>query len=65
VIIGGGISANETFMDELNKEITNIQKSHNSIVDLDLPKVVPAKLKNDAGMVGAVYQLVQSETKHE
>ncbi|WP_125763021.1 ROK family protein [Companilactobacillus hulinensis] len=60
VIIGGGISANEEFMNRLNDEIKAVQKTHNSIVDLDLPKVVPAELKNDAGMVGAVYQLVQS-----
>jgi len=60
VIIGGGISANTEFMDNLNKEIKKIQAVHNSIKDIDLPEVKAAKLKNDAGMIGAVYQLINT-----
>lgn len=60
VIIGGGISANTEFMDNLNQEIKNIQAVHNSIKDIDLPEVKAAKLKNDAGMIGAVYQLINA-----
>jgi Transcriptional regulator/sugar kinase len=60
VIIGGGISANTEFMANLNQEIKNIQAVHNSIKDIDLPEVKAAKLKNDAGMIGAVYQLINA-----
>ncbi len=60
VVIGGGISANPTFMQDLNATIHRLQMSHNSINELTLPKVVPAVLRNDAGMIGAVYQLVKS-----
>ncbi|WP_334351964.1 ROK family protein [Companilactobacillus sp. HBUAS56257] len=60
VIIGGGISNNTEFMDNLNKTIKEIQAVHNSIKDIDLPEVKAAKLKNDAGMIGAVYQLIHA-----
>lgn len=61
VIIGGGISANTEFIDTLNKTIEEIKKTHNSIKNLDLPLVKAAKLKNDAGMIGAVYQLINAQ----
>jgi len=60
VIIGGGISANTEFIDTLNRTIEEIKKTHNSIKNLDLPLVKAAKLKNDAGMIGAVYQLINA-----
>jgi len=60
VIIGGGISANTEFIDNLNKTIEEVKKIHNSIKNLDLPPVKSAKLKNDAGMIGAVYQLINA-----
>ena len=60
VIIGGGISANTEFIDTLNRTIEGIKKTHNSIKNLDLPLVKAAKLKNDAGMIGAVYQLINA-----
>ena len=59
VVIGGGISANATFMRELNTTIHDLQMAHNSINQLTLPPVVPAVLRNDAGMIGAVYQLIK------
>ena len=59
VVIGGGISANMTFMTDLNATIADLQANHNSINHLTLASVVPAKLRNDAGMIGAVYQLIK------
>ncbi|MHC6535467.1 ROK family protein [Latilactobacillus sakei] len=59
VIIGGGISANKTFMAQLNAEIQNVQSVHNSIKDLALPTVVAADLKNEAGIIGAVYEVMK------
>ncbi|GEO59075.1 ROK family protein [Companilactobacillus bobalius] len=60
VIVGGGISANTEFIDNLNKTIKEVKATHNSIKDIDLPLVKAAKLKNDAGMIGAVYQLIHA-----
>lgn len=60
VIIGGGISNNTEFIEDLNEEIERVRKSHNSINHLDLPLVKAAKLKNDAGMIGAVYQVIHA-----
>ncbi|CAJ1192327.1 Beta-glucoside kinase [Companilactobacillus paralimentarius] len=60
VIVGGGISANTEFIQTLNQTIEEVKKTHNSIKNLDLPVVKAAKLKNDAGMIGAVYQLIHA-----
>ena len=60
VIIGGGISNNTEFLNNLNKTIEKVKATHNSIKDLDLPLVKAAKLKNDAGMIGAVYQFINA-----
>lgn len=60
VIVGGGISSNTEFINNLNATIEEVRKSHNSINHLDLPPVKAAKLKNDAGMIGAVYQLINA-----
>lgn len=60
VIIGGGISANTEFIETLNQTIAEIKQTHNSIKNLELPVVKAAKLKNDAGMIGAVYQLIHA-----
>lgn len=46
-------------MTQLNAEIQNVQSVHNSIKDLALPTVVAADLKNEAGIIGAVYQVMQ------
>ena len=48
-----------TFMTDLNATIADLQANHNSINHLTLASVVPAKLRNDAGMIGAVYQLIK------
>lgn len=60
VIVGGGISTNTEFIENLNKTIEEVKATHNSIKDIDLPLVKAAKLKNDAGMIGAVYQLIHA-----
>lgn len=59
VIIGGGISVNPTFQAGLNNAYTELQSEHSSVRDLELPEIVPAKLGNDAGMIGAVYRRIQ------
>jgi len=62
VLIGGGISQNEVFEKRLLEKITELKKRHESINRIshliDTP-VIMAKLKNDAGMLGATYQIKQ------
>jgi hypothetical protein len=59
VIVGGGISVNPAFQSGLNQDYTELQSEHSSVRDLELPAIVPAKLGNDAGMIGAVYRRIQ------
>lgn len=63
VIIGGGISANEEFINNLTLAFEELQRRHDSVaflMDKTIAGIKPAKLTNDAGLLGAVYQL-QSE----
>lgn len=55
IVIGGGISANKTFLKELRLAYEQLQKEHSALVDMDFPKIVPAEFGNDAGIIGAVY----------
>ncbi|MBL1224084.1 ROK family protein [Enterococcus sp. BWR-S5] len=62
ILIGGGISANEEFMQQLIEKIDLLEERHESIrflKDKTIGKIQPAKLRNDAGMIGAVYQVKQ------
>lgn len=62
ILIGGGISANEEFMQQLVDKIDLLEERHESIrflKDKTIGKIQPAKLRNDAGMIGAVYQVKQ------
>lgn len=55
VVIGGGISANPTFLKDLQLAYKQLQNEHGALVDMDIPQIVPAKFLNDAGIIGAVY----------
>lgn len=62
VLIGGGISANSVFIENLKKEISDLVDRHQSMKFLKektIAQVLPTKLKNDAGLIGAVYQVQQ------
>lgn len=66
ILIGGGVSANEHFHRELQKTLTEVEKNHESINYLrgkTIAPVIPTKLKNDAGLIGAVYQIHQVVTQ--
>lgn len=53
VIIGGGVSANNQFVQKLNSEIQNLVKD---IDDIKIaPKVIAAEFHNDANLIGAAY----------
>lgn len=62
ILIGGGISANKEFMKNLTLTINDLEEKHESINYLKgktIAPVIPAKLRNDAGLLGAVYQIKQ------
>ena len=61
VVVGGGISVNPTFQAGLQQAYTELQEEHASVRDLKLAEISPAKLGNDAGMIGAVYRRMQEE----
>jgi len=70
ILVGGGISANEDFLALLQAKLAELISRHeslNRIKDIALGHVKPAKLRNDAGLIGAAYQIkkrVESETSH-
>ncbi|MFL2095617.1 ROK family protein [Marinilactibacillus psychrotolerans] len=62
ILIGGGISENEKFMIDFIKSLKLLESRHASLnyIKEKIPvKIIPAKCKNDAGMIGAVYQIIQ------
>lgn len=61
VVVGGGISVNPTFQTGLQQAYIELQEEHASVRDLKLAEIIPAKLGNDAGMIGAVYRRMQEE----
>ncbi|MGM0219452.1 ROK family protein [Enterococcus sp. AZ126] len=66
ILIGGGVSANEFFHQELQKTLTEVEKNHAAVNYLrgkTIAPVIPTKLKNDAGLIGAVYQVHQVVSK--
>ncbi|WP_071130113.1 ROK family protein [Enterococcus timonensis] len=66
ILIGGGISANDLFMEELKAVFAKTLARHESLAYLPeeiIAKIMPAELKNNAGMIGAVYQIHQQLKK--
>ncbi len=66
LLIGGGISDNDLFMFQLKETIDDLETRHESIAYLKgktIAPIKPAKLKNDAGLIGAVYQVKKSLEK--
>lgn len=60
ILFGGGISSNEQFNQRFQKRLEEVMDRHESIHYLKnktIAAVRPAKLQNDAGMIGAVYQI--------
>lgn len=66
ILIGGGISANDQFMVDLHAMVDECLARHkalNGVKDRVLGQVKPAGLRNDAGLLGAVYPLVRDAKK--
>lgn len=62
ILIGGGISENNYFFNRLERELAALENRHGSISylkELPIAPIKQTKLRNDAGMVGAVFQVHQ------
>lgn len=62
ILLGGGISANDAFLDLLSARLTKIKANHKSLnflTGVTVADVKPCALRNDAGLIGAVYQATQ------
>lgn len=66
ILIGGGISANEQFIEGLQEAMNTLESRHESITFIKQygwAPILPTKLKNDAGIIGAVYPLYKKSQK--
>lgn len=59
ILLGGGISSNSAFIEELNHRIRMIQDGHRDMKNMTLSRVLPCKFLNDAGIVGATYKAMK------
>lgn len=67
VLIGGGISENDSFFNRLQQELLRWEKEHASVSFLLNQTIAPikqTKLKNDAGIIGSVYPIRRSLKLH-
>lgn len=67
ILIGGGISENSDFMSNLNNSVDASIGRHESlsyIKNKGIARIIPTKLKNDAGMIGAVYQIHKNSKRN-
>ena len=58
IVVSGGVTERESFGDELNNAITQINQIRGSLA-IDT-KAVTAKFRNDANMIGAVFKLTET-----
>ncbi len=62
ILLGGGISANDEFLGHLSERIDKIKQHHkslNHLTGMTVADIKPCLLRNDAGLIGAVYQAKQ------
>lgn len=58
ILIGGAVSASDTFIKEINRRIVALQAGHKDMGSVKLPSIEACKFENDAGIIGAVYHAV-------
>lgn len=56
----GGISANPTIMAKIEESYQKIINDYQVLSKVQMPKVLPCKLANDAGVIGAIKQILDS-----
>lgn len=63
LILGGGISANQTAMSEIKDRYQRIISEYHTLGMVRMPKLLIATCRNDAGMIGAVRRLILANNK--
>lgn len=64
LLLGGGISANQEFLANLEATMVNIKRHHktlNALSEITIAELKPCLLRNDAGVLGAVYQAIKQK----
>ena len=62
ILLGGAISTNQEFINEVQNRVLSLQKGHRDMKNIKLPPIEACRFLNDAGIIGAVYKAV-SESK--
>lgn len=65
ILIGGGISENETIMDGIKKALKVLVTRYPEISAIGTPAIESCQLGNAAGMIGAVARMLEGERKNE
>lgn len=60
ILVGGGISANKEFIEELNHRVEKLKRNHKDMSNMTLAEIRPCHFLNDAGIYGAVYKALQN-----
>lgn len=59
ILIGGGISENRLVMDRIKQHFNQICKEYKVLSLVEMPVIETCLLKNDAGILGAVFALIK------
>lgn len=59
ILIGGGISNHEEAMEGMKQEYEKMCREYHVLSLVEMPKLMVCACKNDAGLLGAVYTLLQ------
>lgn len=65
ILIGGGISANDNIMSQIESYYFRLIDNYKILSKIQMPKVIPCKLANDAGMIGAVKLIIDEMDRKE
>lgn len=61
IVIGGGISENQTIMTGINEAIQDLLVRYSDMSAIGFPEIASCMLGNTAGMIGAVSQLIKGD----
>jgi beta-glucoside kinase len=61
ILLGGGISGNSQIMAEIQAAYQRIIREYRVLSRVQMPQVLPCKLANDAGIIGAVKQIMDTQ----
>lgn len=58
ILLGGAISANQEFLEEVQNRILALKKGHKDLGNVRFAPIKPCHFHNDAGIVGATYKAI-------